>query len=388
MELNITKNYKNHLDRLEKLLIKDNHIEKSLVERGSDELLNIILNYDRSEDWKEQKIYTLSHYYNSIGKSDDYERFYKLGKEYTAKRSKKEKENIQSEKEKKYYMSQLELSEIKKCYENYGKNLDLMNSFLLLCLLTEQPTLRTSTYHTMIIIDDMKNINKNYNYVYIKKSSDSFAGKFIINNDKHSNNTHVKKKRKIDESEEEKDDSEIEISPDLAKKIYESWVIFPREKLFFNIDTNSQMLELLRKTTKNEGITFNMCRSSYKTHQHVLDPHMSYDKKEKLSKMMRHTTTTADINYFKSDLAKDYNESDLKNKGVKIANQICETIDKDKLSNKTLNSLKLQLDEYKNTYEFKKKRNDVIRYANKNNTKIKDSTVEKYSILFDGEKYY
>jgi hypothetical protein len=308
---------------------------------------------------------------------------YKKGQEYTEKRKKIEKDNLQTEKEKEAFMSQIELNMIKKCYENYGDDCDLMNSFILMSVLTDQPPLRNSTYHTMIFIDDIKKDDNTENFICVSKNGEEYKGMFIINDDKHKS----KIKEDSKKEKEEKEEKFIEIYPTLAKNIYDSYNAFPRKKLFMGIETNEQFLILLKKTTLNDGITFNLCRSSYKIHQHYLNPHMSINEKEKLAKQMRHTFLTAEQHYLKSDVSKNYNIQYFTQKGEIIVSKIMENIKNNKVSKNAINEIKFSLEEYKETSEYKKKKNDVIRLANKNGKTIKDSTIAKYDIKHDGEKY-
>jgi hypothetical protein len=376
---NISNNYRNHIDTMERLLINDKFIKSSVSELSGEKILEIILKYDRCEDWKEQKIYALSHHYKS--KDEIFStRLFDLGKEYTEKRKKREKENLQSKKEKEFFMSQYELCAIKECYRDYGNNLDLMNRFLLLSLLTDQPPLRTSNYHSMIlIIDDETKISENEkkNYIFVKKENDKYSGFFIIRDDKQSNNKFLKEKKVVI-------DDKIIISPELSKNIYLSYDVKERNTIFHEIDDNDKLLYLLKKTTFNEGITFNICRSSYKIHQHYLNKFMSFSEKEDLSKQMRHSVNTADINYYKVDVLSDYSEEKYKTKVNDIIGKV-----KDYVEIIKKHALLFDDEEIK-IKQIKKKRYDIIRVANKNKTKIRETSVSLYDIKYDEDNcmYY
>lgn len=399
--MKISDNYKKHFDVLLKILKKDCYIKNDIDELSKEQLEEIIQNYNRCDDWKEQKLYAIGHYYKSIENNENYYYFFNLGKEYTKKLNEKEKHNLQSENEKKYFMSYVELNELKKFYSDYKNNLELMNRFLLLSMLTDQPPLRTSTYYTMkLIIDNENNIilDKKTNYIFVRNDNANYSGYYYIQNDKHSNNTHIKKKRA--QNNDENDEGKIEISHVLAENIYKSYFIKQRENMFYSINNYHDMISLLRRTTKNEGLTFNMCRSAYKNHFHIIhNKNTSVLEKELLAKQMRHSTSTAEINYYKVDVINDYDIDKLTQKAKILIEEINKDVNNELFDNKDIEkkilmkkykerkSELVRSQKYKETDDYKKLRYNIIRNANLKNKKIGEKYIEFYGIKHDGEKY-
>ena len=124
-------------------------------------------------------------------------------------------------------------------------------------------------------------------------------------------------------------------------------------------------------------------RSIYITNEY--NKKISFKQKEELANKMRHSILTANKNYFK--LIEDDKPSDRDEEIQQLKKEI-ELLkienNKLKIENNKLNELDT------NTSEYKKRRRDVISYANKNNKSIKQNTIDKYDIKYDEQlkKYY
>ena len=139
------------------------------------------------------------------------------------------------------------------------------------------------------------------------------------------------------------------------------------------------LLQYLKTYTNIKGLTVNMMRSIYITTQY--NKRISYKDKEILAHQMRHSILTASKNYFK------LTEDDKPTNVNEEIEQLKKEIELLKIEN---NKLKVENENIKqlhepniNSSEFKKKRRDIILYANKKGTTIKDNTLDKYNIKYD-----
>ena len=161
---------------------------------------------------------------------------------------------------------------------------------LLLTLLTYQPPLRTSFYTSALLLREKKDNDKKHNYVYINRRGSSKV-QYIINKDKASNYKVYNMNKNL---------SFIDVEGEAKEAIIDSYLNFPRNYLFeLNNEpiTDSTLLRWLRDITNVKGITIDIMRSSYITWYYETHPH--YNDRDKLSKVMRHSQKTAQLNYNK-----------------------------------------------------------------------------------------
>jgi len=237
---------------------------------------------------------------------------------------------------------------------------------LLLTLLTYQPPLRTSFYTTALLIREKKANDKNHNYVYINRRGNSKV-QYIVNKDKASNYRLYNINKNL---------SFIDVEGEAKKAIIESYENFPRNYLL-EIDgkpiTDSTVLRWLRDITGVNGITIDIMRSSYITWYYETHPH--YNDRDKLSRLMRHSQKTAQLNYQKV-FTTEQKEDDCRETRKSLIELQQE-----------LKRLNIQLDAYKQNkpdeQNYKKRRRDVIYNLNTIGRSPRDDTLKKYNIIFN-----
>jgi len=237
---------------------------------------------------------------------------------------------------------------------------------LLLTLLTYQPPLRTSFYTTALLIREKKANDKNHNYVYINRRGNSKV-QYIVNKDKASNYKLYNINKNL---------SFIDVEGEAKKAIIESYENFPRNYLL-EIDgrpiTDSTLLRWLRDITGVDGLTIDIMRSSYITWFYETHPH--YNDRDKLSRLMRHSQKTAQLNYQKVFTTEQKEDDCRETRKTLIELQ------------QELKRLNIQLDAYKQNkpdeQNFKKRRRDVIYNLNTKGRSPRDDTLKKYNIIFN-----
>jgi hypothetical protein len=199
---------------------------------------------------------------------------------------------------------------------------------------------------------------------------------FIVNKDKASNYKLYNMNKGL---------SKIKLEdPELIEFINYSFITYPRTYLF-EINkkpiSETSILNYLRDITNTPLINFNMIRSAFITY--FYEHNKTFDKREALSKMMRHSQQTASKNYLKvSDTEKIKPDEKIKELEKEII-----------LLNKMIEECNVKLKAYEkepnNEKLYNKKRNDIIYLLNKGKTS-KPETITKYKILFDekNKKYY
>lgn len=241
--------------------------------------------------------------------------------------------------------------------------------YLILALLTLQPPVRTSFYTTAIITTDLKKIDDDKNYIYIKPDQCFY----IINKDKVSNTKKYKMKgelRYIDINDKR-----------LIKILNDSLIKYPRYFLFENTDhkiKDETFLKYLKAITHLSGLNVDMMRSIYITH--FYSKNKTFKSREELALKMRHSQTTAQKNYLKISNVKEDPLKELENvkeENIKLNVRIKELEDE-------LNKLKEQINPDEKT--FIKKRNDILYKINIKNVKPKEDTLNKYNIIYDSDK--
>jgi hypothetical protein len=170
--------------------------------------------------------------------------------------------------------------------------------------------------------------------------------------------------------------SYIDVEGEAKKALLESYMNFPRNFLLeINNEkiTDSTVLRWLRDITGVPGITIDIMRSSYITWFYEMHPH--YNDRDKLSRLMRHSQKTAQLNYNKvfSTEQKEDTCRETRKTLIEKETQIKELINK--------------LDAYqKNKPDdalFKKRRRDMLYNLNTKGRAPRDDTLKKYNIIFN-----
>jgi len=283
----------------------------------------------QNEKWKdtskEALYFMIARYLHNFGNKRYSKLYSQYGHDLTLKNQDDEAKNKQDDNEIENYRPHDYF--VKIINETNADDLQTIKShyeYLLLCLLTLQPPLRTSFYtSTKIITKKGENDNEN-NYVYITRRG-KLNVYYIVNKDKASNYKMYNIDKKL---------SKIKIQDDiLAKIIYDSFVKYPRTYLF-EINgkpiTQHTLLGYLRKITKVDNINIDMMRSSYINW--FYENNKNLYEKDKLSKQMRHSVLTAMKNYYKDDNLtteeKDNRIVALENENNELKRQIQELTEK------------------------------------------------------------
>ena len=172
-----------------------------------------------------------------------------------------------------------------------------------------------------------------------------------------------------------KDLSKINIlDENLIELICKSYEQHPRTYLFELNNksiTEGTYLNCLRSATHVENINNDMMRSSYINW--FYDNNKDLGKREKLSTDMRHSVMTAQRNYLKVD-------NSLENKEQKENNIVNLQIENNKLKDQ-INNLK-EINETDNAL-FNKRKRDIIYNLNTKKRNPRQSTLNKYNIIYD-----
>lgn len=239
--------------------------------------------------------------------------------------------------------------------------------YLLLNMLVLQPPIRTDFYITAKFIFTEKENDKINNFIWITKRG-KLKVNYIINQDKVSKTKVYNMNKNL---------SIINIEDDkLVKLINESYNKYPRNYLLEIDDkpiTNTTFLDWLRKITDVKLINNDIMRSSYINW--FYDHHKSMASREKLALEMRHSVMTSLRNYRKV----------IEDKPIE------KPVDELKLENEVLNN---KLTNCKNEHKltdakYNKLRRDIIYKVNNKGVTPKESTLDKYNIIYDDikEKY-
>jgi len=242
---------------------------------------------------------------------------------------------------------------------------------LLLTLLTYQPPLRTSFYTSALMLRNKKDNDKQHNYVYINRRGSSKV-QYIINKDKASNYKVYNMNKNL---------SFIDVEGEAKRAIIESYSNYPRNYLFeINNQpiTDSTLLRWLRDITNTPGITIDIMRSSYITWYYETHPH--YNDRDKLSRLMRHSQKTAQLNYNKVFTTEQHEDSckDTKKKLIE-----CNLYTKE-----LLNQLEAYRKNKPDEIIFNKRRRDIIYNLNTKGRSPRDDTIKKYNIVKNNEGRY
>lgn len=315
---------------------------KTFLITNYEDIIKLINNYEKWSDNSKQAIFfMLSKVYKLLDKPNIAKITSGEGFKLKQQIEEEKKDNIMNDTEKYSYIPHEQLIDIFNKLE-FGKTLKTHYLKLLLGLLILQPPLRTDFYISCKIINNIYLNNGVNNYLLIN-DKDCY---YIVNQDKVTKHTN---KPKI-----------IHISNlKLINLLKQSIKLYPRERLFENSKggklTEEQILKLLRKATAQPQITVSMLRSNYITWYYKNNS--SLKAREKLAEQMRHTSSTAHLNYHKE--------------------QPIETKDE-------LKEFKFKMDnlfeQKQNKLKYNKMRRDILYTILKNNSIPKESTINKYNL--------
>lgn len=350
------------------------NIDELLEGRTPEEIKEMIEETGRATSTKEKYAYSIAGYISDkVGEVEHVKYLVDYSFDLKNGRQAKEMDNEQDEKETENYLSQSELIKLRESY----KDSEDQDTYLILCMITMQPVLRTHVYTTLKIAKTEKEVKKienakstEDNYIYVS-NKDSFI---YINYDKVSSSKEFKAKPSLGEN----DPAYIKIeNKDLVKIIQNSIKHEPREYLFDYPDIKNKqekLLSALRKATKKVGkplFDINMARSSYINAQDIYSPTSLFVR---LSKAMRHSFLVQQMNYKKSALKDDEKDEIL----MKMRDQENEII-----------KLKMKLNEMEKYKSYwNDKRYDMIYSANKQGTKIKPANIKLFDIVLNENGKY
>ena len=172
----------------------------------------------------------------------------------------------------------------------------------------------------------------------------------------------------------------IDVEGEAKKAILESYGNFPRNYLFeINNEpiSDSTLLRWLREITGVSGITVDIMRSSYITWYYETHPH--YNDRDKLSRLMRHSQKTAQLNYNKVFTTEEREES------CKDARKLL--IEKEKQLLELINQLDAYQKNKPDVKNYDKRRRDIIYNLNTKGRTPRDDTLKKYNIIKDNSIY-
>jgi hypothetical protein len=167
----------------------------------------------------------------------------------------------------------------------------------------------------------------------------------------------------------------IDVEGEAKQAIIDSYMNFPRNYLFeINNEpiTDSTLLRWLREISGVSGITIDIMRSSYITWYYETHPH--YNDRDKLSRYMRHSQKTAQLNYNKVFTA-EHKEDDCRQTKKNL-------IEKEIQIKELLSKLNAYGENKLDQQNFKKRRRDVIYNLNSKGRTPRDDTLEKYDIKY------
>ena len=343
---------------------KDDYVEK-ICNRL---LFSYIVDNDKwSDSTKENYLFSIARKLNILKKKRYAKYFTDKAIEYKVRREELEGQNGLDDKEKENWKPhEYFVNLINSLKQNANISITQHLKILLLTLLTYQPPLRTSFYTTALLIREKKANDKNHNYVYINRRGSSKV-QYIVNKDKASNYKLYNINKNL---------SFIDVEGEAKKAIIESYENFPRNYLL-EIEgkpiTDSTLLRWLRDITGVSGITIDIMRSSYITWYYESHPH--YNDRDKLSRLMRHSQKTAQLNYHKVFTTEQREDNCRETKESLVELQ------------QRLKQLNILLEAYKQNkpdeQNYKKRRRDIIYNLNTKGRTPRDDTLKKYNIIFN-----
>ena len=281
--------------------------------------------------------------------------------EYLQKNREEESKNEQDPKEAQNYrdhqyfmnvLNSIDYNNIKTINEHY--------KYLLLCLLTYQPPVRTSFYVNCKFIIRENDNDKINNFIRINKRK-PISVSYIINQDKVTKTKVYNMNKKL---------SIINLNnKKLVDLIIDSYTKYPRTYLFEVNEkpiTQPTLLSWLRDITKVNAINVDIMRSSYINW--FYEHHKSLGEREKLAYQMRHSVLTSMRNYLKIT-----NEDTIKQQPEKIIELQTNIYNLKKNCNEEIPDLL-----------YNKRRRDNVRSMN-NGGVPRESTLLKYKIEYDDQ---
>lgn len=339
-----------------------NHMKMSQIQ-------NYIESSKLSNSWKESMYWAMAGWWSIIGHKKNATKFSALSYALKKERDDLEDKGEQTEKEKENYLSLEELKILREQWKDYGTDKNKMYTYLILCFITYQPVLRTYVYTSLKLAKTAKDATKESddNFIHINRRG-KWSGFIYVNTDKVSNTfTHQKNK-------------EIPIiDPTLLKILDKTLTEFPRTDIFdFDIQkAGDKFLVLLRNATKTVGkplFDIDMARSSY---INSLPLNASRTVRKELAKNMRHTIDTQDKSYRKNLVV------------LEDAQKIATSLDESKKEIISLMAELASVKEEKDKYKlyWNRKREDIIRTANRQKSKIKEINIDEFNIVKINDVY-
>jgi hypothetical protein len=350
----------------------DNNANKdTFIDQNKRQLMSLILNNQSwSDGSKEALLFMIARYLYNIKNNDRYVKLYsQAGFDLLQQKDKIEARNELDDKEKENHRNMEFLNNCLEVHKEQSKeNITEHFKHLLLMMLIKQPPLRTSFYSSAKFLRLLTQNNKKDNYVYITRKG-KLKVYYIVNKDKASNYKLYNMNKEL---------SKIKLeNEELVNYINYSFITYPREYLFEKNGkplSDATLLKYLRDITKTPLINFDMIRSAYITY--FYEHNKTFDKREQLSKQMRHSQQTASKNYLKvSNIEPIQPEDHINNLNKKI---LALQNNVDDCHNK-LGVFQNNPDDEK---KFNKKKKDIIYLLNKGR-KSKPDTIKKYGILYD-----
>jgi hypothetical protein len=324
-----------------------------------------------SDSTKENYLFTVARKLNILKKKRNANQFSEEAFKLMNQRQENEGHNSLDAKEMEHWRPHSYFVELLKKYNQTGSTTIQQHlKILLLTILTYQPPLRTSFYTTALFLREKNNNDKQHNYVYVNRRGASKV-QYIVNKDKASNYKVYNMNKNL---------SFIDVEGEAKQAIIDSYMNFPRNYLFeINNEpiTDSTLLRWLREISGVSGITIDIMRSSYITWYYETHPH--YNDRDKLSRYMRHSQKTAQLNYNKVFTA-EQKEDDCRETKKSL-------IEKEIQIKELLNKLNAYGENKLDQQNFKKRRRDVIYNINSKGRTPRDDTLKKYDIKYSNGKY-
>ena len=223
-----------------------------------------------------------------------------------------------------------------------------------------------------MFLRSLKDNDKKQNFIYVNLRGSSKV-QYVVNKDKASNYKIYNMNKNL---------SFIDVLGKAKEAILNSYAKFPRTYLFEikgNKIGDSTLLNWLREITGVPNINIDIMRSSFITWFYERNP--SYNERDKLSRLMRHSQKTAQLNYNKV-FSTEFIEEDMKETKKKLLD--CEA---------EVRELKNKLDAFEknqtDVQAFNKRRRDVLYQLNTKKRQTKKTTIDKYNIVFNSssQKY-
>jgi len=358
--------------------------ESFITDNANPKTRNGLLKFIHSTSYKDgskKNIFFMVGRYLEIEGDSRYKAYLQEGHDLREIVEKHERKNEQTDKEKEFYRPHeyfVELINQHKVDDEYRprdamasgqayKSMDFKQhiQFLILCLVTLQPPLRSSFFYTAQHISQKAQNNKEDNYIFLNAKTKAIT--YIVNNDKVSTSKYYSMRPNL---------KNIDVTdPFLKELLFYSFKTYPRTYLIQKSSSDNEpvaqatLLSYLRTVTSLSGIDVDIMRSSYITYIYKSQPNV--EVKSKLADEMRHSLYAATVYYDKGTLVPITLDEEAQQKII-IENQIL----KDQIE-----SVKEEKDEKK---AYTKKRYDILYRLNRSDiTKPKQSTIDKYFLQKD-----